>query len=357
MQDLTSLMQIAPYNAAFMIGQNQGQDLQMNQLKQMELAQLMQTRAGEESRAQGREPYELDRLGLANETARTEMPGKAATARSLGYDADIKQQTMGSTVANTNNDNHVKVLTRAAQTLAAFTNNLDNYTDAEKPLALAKTLSGLGLPPEATQIFMDNLSKVPASQLKGKLTELTQRMAQMQPEYIKEMDKQTLEGKQKLEQIGATGNEQRRTEQMKLNAQAARVTAAKKGIDDYIAQAKTPREKMTRASTAYELVKDTNPDLAMTYLNMYRSAQAQAEDDDRAAAARTPRLDIPATAAAGTPQAATVPSRTAPITPGLAPASAPQKTPSLADLQKAYPGVSPEVLKQRYKQVHGVDIK
>lgn len=109
MSDLSDLMQIAPATGAYFIGQNQGNQVAMDQLRQQELAQIVQKMQQEYDFNTQNNPLRLQNQDLTNQGLQAGLPGIAAESQIRQQTAAKGAATLQSDIAaaNSNNQNTV----------------------------------------------------------------------------------------------------------------------------------------------------------------------------------------------------------------------------------------------------------
>lgn len=190
MSDLSSLLQIAPTTGATFMGINQGNQEKEAALKQMQLAQLLQHAQQNQEFAAQKQPLELERMRLGNQTAQAGIPGIEANSRLSGYNADIKRDTMGSEINSLKTDREMKAYKAVGSHLGSFASAIDNNPDAPAHAVLAQELQRL--PPEVQSKFMDRYKGVPAAKLAEKLREDGDRILRENDSYAQAFDTTSL---------------------------------------------------------------------------------------------------------------------------------------------------------------------
>lgn len=197
MADLSQLMQIAPTTAAGFVGINQRQNEQMEQLRQMELAQMMQTRMAEESRKSAMHPFELEKARLGNETTSAQLPGVRANSRSLTTKTDIAEATKGSEIDSTNFENQNKIVRSTLGQLGPFSEGLNNVPALGRHAELDSYLTRIGVPDAFKPKMMEHFKRFSGEQLPAELKRISDAMLRNTPGYAQAMDQE------KLQQEGA----------------------------------------------------------------------------------------------------------------------------------------------------------
>lgn len=354
MADLSSLMRIAPTTAASFIGASHRSEQQDAELKRMELEHLIRQRLSEDQRKSELHPFELDKIGLANQTSRAALPGVGATAESLMLDAEKKRATQASGIAATNFENNNTVRQGALGQLESIAAEVEGSEGVERHLKLNQAFERLQVPPQVREGLTGIFNNIPASQLPNFMRQLNSQLMRNTPEYAKTMDQE------REQQRGAT---QRQGMANASAQEVAKIGARKKEADlgnieqqlgTMIQLAGQKGARALHSALVYAetvALRNGMTEQASTYAEAAQRIRPQAEAEISNTAARPGEVD-PAQLA-GMP---TNPNRS--IAPGGTPPPTPQpKVQSISDLQKLYPGVPAEKLKEAYKKKFGVDIK
>lgn len=208
----------------------------------------------------------------------------------------------------------------------------------------------------ATQISEDDFKQIDMAVQAGMMSQNPQERAiasqlnSMRRALVEMREKENLEHKNKLEQIGASG---------KIQKEVAGIYAANKGGG-----------KGAGSSEAAMIAKMGFEKAAVFYDN--KAMEAELEGDAEAAArfrAQANKMkeafERGKTLAAGTAQGGKVdagaatglPTRAAPVPQGFTQPAAKPQAANLADVQKMYPGVPADKLKEAYKKKFGVDLQ
>lgn len=190
MSDLSSLLQIAPTTGATFMGINQGNTEKEAALKQMQLAQLLQHAQQNQEFAAQKQPLELDRLRLGNQSTQAQLPGLEANSRKAGYEADLAGGTLQSGIDATNTDRQMKAYRAVGGHLGSFASAIENNPDAPAHAVLAQELQRL--PPQVQQRFADRYKGVPAAKLAEKLREDGDRILRENDSYAQAFDTTSL---------------------------------------------------------------------------------------------------------------------------------------------------------------------
>lgn len=284
MSDLSTMMNVAPLNASFMMGQNNAQDQQTAAMKQMELQQLMEQRAQQEARLQGREPLELERLGLANQSTASQIPGQAATSRKLGVDANIAEQTQGSNVDAKNFDNNNGMVTKVGQQLGAMVGDLSGVPDIEKPSRVRDAISQLGLPQGAAARLWQKISQVSPGQMGEEIKKISDAMLRATPAYAQQMDSTNMTNDMHIVRGAAQDASNERVAQIgadsRVTAAIQRASARHQSAEEAIATAKTALERYQKLNDAATVAaQNQEPEVAQKYRDRARAIEPQAIEE------------------------------------------------------------------------------
>lgn len=198
MADLSSLFRVAPITAAGFTGYNQGQAEQYENLRQMELSQLMQNRMGEESRKASLHPYEIEAKRLGNLISNAQLPGYAADSTSKQINARINQETADSKIAEANVSSRVKGVNSAAQGLGNFSDSIGRLPATERHKAMEDYYNMLGIPNEYRDQFRTHFGRFSGDQLPAEIKRINEGLLRNNPQYAQTMDQE------KEQQRGAT---------------------------------------------------------------------------------------------------------------------------------------------------------
>jgi hypothetical protein len=199
MNNLASLMQIAPTTAAGFMGINQAQAEEQEKLKQMELAQLMQQRMGEEQRKQSLHPYDVQKASLGNEEMRAKIPGVMADSDAKGTAARIARETASSEISGKNFENRNKPQRQALGQLGVFSESLNKVPALGRHSALNDMLGkGMGMDDQQRAMMMEHFSKFDGDKLPAELKRISDAVMRNNVEYVRDIDRE------RLQQGGAT---------------------------------------------------------------------------------------------------------------------------------------------------------
>jgi hypothetical protein len=364
MADLAQLMEMAPTVGAGFIGQNQAMQQREQEAKLMELAQLIQSRQGQEQRAQSMHPFELDKMRLGNESTSAMIPGQAATSRKLGVDASIAEATQGSTIEAKDSKNRMETYREVGQHLGSLSRAISDNPTVPPHAAFAQALSQIGLPPERQQKLMQRYTNVPAAKLQERLAQDGASILRENDKYAQAFDTTELTTSANL--VNAEYERQSRERIAAEDRGAGKFDRSQgrtvKEFDEgntwakRVADSRSAKERHSAALGAAEYWKaQGNEGKAGYYMGIADAAEPQARAEIAAAAGpKAGEVDVQGLTGGSVPTNPTPPIRSP--KPG-AQAPAANRPASLAEVQKMYPGVPPAKLVEAYKKKFGVDLK
>lgn len=292
-------------------------------------------------------PHELRAKQLGNQTQEAQLPGILESNRALKYSNDFNEQTMGPKLQQALSQYKGKMTKEQFDDLVA-TGNI--FTQAGQ---LLSDIPGLTSHSRAREILKDKylpeFDQVPPQALGQVIRYMGQNMSQLQPDYVKKANLEgiKIEGKKTVEEEKAI--------------RAKELAAFKATLQEKLAQAKTTAQKdpTTARALANKLFlaaqQESDPDRKAVLMEQAQGFNeiAFAEIERRAAATNAAKPDL------GKLGIETNPLPQAPGLPGTQPTQQPgaNKPASLVDVQKMYPGVPPEKLKEAYKRKFGVDLQ
>jgi hypothetical protein len=370
MADLSSLMQIAPNSAAFMMGQNNSQAMQSEALKQQQLQQIIQGLIQEQQQNQQMNPLKVDQQRLQNQGLEAELPGKRAHSESQGLDAQLKRLTQPGEVEATNAGNAAKVtkadaekMTQIGQLFGRMGVALENEPDQPGARAgkMMQMLQQSGFPANDPRWkpLLDTFQAVPSAQLPKALQATSEKWLKQTEGYQQAMDVENVK-RTSAEKIATDHNKTlTNIQQMQIDAgkydKKQVATDFKSQVDASLLKAAgNPEGQLAILNRAQVIATQQGlPALAANFGDQAASIEKLVKAKIGAGAAAKPDI--------GTTTGGRVPNMPAPdITPparaALAPASQPQVK-SIMDLQKMYPGVPAAKLQELYKKKFGVDLQ
>jgi hypothetical protein len=181
-------MQIAPTTAAGFMGTNQAQQQQMEQAKQLELAQLMQQRQAQEDRAQALAPGGLQYQQLQNQELQARIPGVQAQSETQALDLAGKRQTQPGEINATNFKNEDAIVRAGMVRLGTMAPSLEKVPAPNRLPALSHSLGVMGIKGDAHDTLMEHFSKFDPNQLPKELQRISDAMLRATPEYAQAMD-------------------------------------------------------------------------------------------------------------------------------------------------------------------------
>jgi hypothetical protein len=282
MADLAQLMEIAPTVGAGFIGQNQAMQQREQEAKLMELAQLIQSRQGQEQRAQSMHPFELDKMRLGNESTSAMIPGQAATSRKLGVDASIAEATQGSTIEAKDSKNRMETYREVGQHLGSLSRAISDNQSVPPHAAFAQALDQVDLPPQRKQKLMQRYTNVPAAKLQERLAQDGAAILRENDRYAQAFDTTELTTSANL--VNSEYNRQSAERMLERQIESGRFVKSPgkdpATVEDQLRKAKTAREKAEILEAAlYEAVAKGDTETAQAYLVRAQEARQRAAED------------------------------------------------------------------------------
>lgn len=182
------------------------------------------------------------------------------------------------------------------------------------------------------------------------LVEISDKIAKHRDAYIQAMGTSEQAGRNQQAGIRATGEEARKTRQMEIDAgRYAKSGQGIKNIEDQIKAGKLTYEKA--ATLLFGAAQfETDPAQQEKYMEMARTYEAMGIRAKQAMGEG--KVDLNSVTG--------LPTRTVPPVTGMPqgqPGGQPKPQHSLTDVQKMYPGVPPEKIREAYKKKFGVDLQ
>lgn len=267
------------------------------------------------------------------------------------------RETSASDIASTNainrgrvSDEELKSVSRFGQLVGSFGAILQDTPEPARAAQAVQWMQQHGIHPESTT--GKYLLTTPPDQMKA----LSTRISQMRDDYIKSMGEREASTQGRIKEIQETGRQTRMTN--KELAEQGRFKRADKyslSIEQRLSMAKTPTEKAEILESAYyaaDAAGDT--DLAEGFKRRAIEARERVAEDARNRGLATKEGGIDTPKVSGLPARAGV-GATAPIA-GSGSAK-PATTHKLSDVQKMYPGVPADKIREAYKRKFGVDLE
>lgn len=342
-ENTASTWQNMPGMAAFYTG------LQ-NQSAQDNIRMLQEAFAREQAFKEQQRPLELQKMRGDEAFKAAQAAYQNALARNTGLDSDLKAGVLPSAISAGISKNQTGVVEDRAKAGAA---------ESEIHGQLAAWLRGTGSqypPTERVRIVMDRLGvKDPDGSVAAGLLQNINRL----PQVLEDQHKHVIQNSsgyitQQLKEKGDTERTGMTTQAMRdvarINQEGANNRQAMKSNEkavDIETAVKSGKLNYEKAAVAYSTLADieTDPEKAAKYREMAGRYEQAALS--KAAAGVTGKLDVGAQTGLPTQQPKTVLGGNAPAQPKH----------SLADVQKMYPGVPADKLKQAYKEKFGVDLQ
>lgn len=352
--------QSLPGIGAYWAGQRERQDQEQNQAKLMELQQLIKSREQEAAVAQQKLPFELEKLRLDNEQAQVQMPGFTADAQGKVLKTDRERATQDSSIKATNAENIFKTDSNKAKKVGAMAEAFTQFGPLLKQLPDApgaranalRTLmgqSGYSLDTPEGQAFAKILESTPSAQLPDTLISMGEQLIKMTGPYIQATSVANI-NKDAQKEIAADN----RAAQIQMNndrINASNQRAVSKGqstANDIVSKVQAGKLSYEKAATAFEVMSsmEEDPEKKQQYAEMAKKFEQA-------------NLNAKNATAQGKPDMSGAGIATQTVTPALGGGAAPAapKKNSLADVQKMYPGIPADKLKDAYKKKFGVDLQ
>lgn len=292
-------------------------------------------------------PHELRAKELGNQTREAQLPGIMESTRAQRLDNDFNEQTLNPRIQQSLAQYKGK-MTKEQYDDLVNTGNI--FTQAGQML---EDIPGLASHSRAREVLKDKylpeFDQVPPQALGRVIRYMGQNMSQLQPDFVKKqaLEAQKIEGKKSIEEEKAD--------------RAKELTAYKETLKQ---QTNKMKEVSVKDPTKFEaaivqlrkaLSTEKDPDaraLIQTELEEFITLKDYF-DQIKAAATAAGRID---------PNAMGLKTGDKPVPPAVgdkAPSSptSNSKPATLADVQKMYPGVPADKLKEAYKRKFGVDLQ
>lgn len=336
-----------PGMAAFYTGQQ-------NQIAQDNIAALQQAFAAEQAFKAQERPISLNNMMKSGALQEAQAQHALALARASGLASDKAEKVMPGEVSSTNAKN-------AAETAAA-----EQAQSNARAIHMASWLQGPG---KAVPSFMQakkfmevyGIEDSPDGAIGRKIVADLPRIIPMLEMEAKKAYELSATGQGTL--IKEAGDTKRMgmanktaidvaniNADSRINAAAKTAQAKTVGFEDSLLKIKRASDKRNALIDAANREQANNPELAASY-------RARANDPDLI---QTAQAELAAAAAATVTQGPNGPvlgTRQEGVQLGGNAPAKPTQEHSLADVQKMYPGVPPEKLRQAYKEKFGVDLK
>lgn len=321
-----------------------GEDRQMQQAR---LAQLMQQT---DQNAQ-MFPHQLKQASLGNLTAEKRLPGIEAESSMATDKARFSRETISKAIEAEMSKLQGSI---GKQDLEQITGMGNAYSQAGRMLDL---MPGVATHAAAREIlgkfYRPEFDKITPTALGQTLGYIGDAMISAQGKHQQQLDLLDLKNKAKQEELDKKASAQRSLEEYKATLRAnlkSKEGAAKQ-------DPKTARAISNQLFLAAQQEQDSERKAELLSQAQYFNEIAFQEIERRAQAANAGKVDPGA--ATGLP---TIPSPQPPQPmPGMQPQpnqqGGAQKPATLADVQKMYPGVPPEKLREAYKKKFGVDLQ
>ena len=348
MSDLTSLMQIAPSTAGYMVGQNQHQARGTEALRQQELAAIIAGKLQEAEHNQQMNPLRAQHLGLQNQGLEAGLSGITADSLSKQVTAEKAAATKTSDIENTLGENKEKGEKRNAESIKRrqqlFAGAAAEIETTPSPLRLGvlhRYLKEGGAPDDKIQLWMET------AQAAG--DKLPQLLNQYSASLGKQAALQSADYHKSMDQTRLQGANQMALEKERINAGKYNKNKAALSADQAIDMAKSARERHQKLIDAATIAKQNGDQEGYDrYIARAEAIRPQAEAEIKAQAPGGVNVGA----------VANLPTNAGPqIAPPGAAAQPKLPVSNLADVQKMYPGVPADKLREAYKKKFGVDLK
>jgi hypothetical protein len=360
MNDLSSLMQIAPTTGAGFAGINQRNEELMSQLKQRELAELIQAKALETQQSQQMNPLKQQHQQLVNQGLQEGLGSIGAKAKDDQLKARKNQLTFESDVETAISDNKEKrgkneenARDRATKFLLEAGPQLESVGAPMRAAAFRQMVEQAGMNVNNQQIqnmmllAQQNPEAFPQA-ISAYAEKLGAQAEAMSPtaRSAKAVAKTNRDSAERI----AAGNNKTQLEVANIQAKS-RITAAEsrgKKAQDLLTHAKQGGFKTYEsAAVGFKILADLaeDEDERAKYLKAAQQFEAAVkEKPNTGAKPDLSELGVPVKKAVSSfDEGGSVP-------------KASQKH-SLSDVQKMYPGVPPEKIREAYKKKFGVDLQ
>lgn len=354
--------QSLPGIGAYWAGQRERQDQEQNQAKLMELQQALKIKEQEAAFAQQSNPLKLEEMSLRNQGLQAGLPGIMADVEGKQLGVAKTKATQDSSIKATNAENIFKADATKAKRVGAMAEAFTQFGPLLKQLPDApgaranvlRTLmgqSGYSLDTPEGQAFAKILESTPSAQLPDTLISMGEQLIKMTGPYIQATSVANI-NKEAQKEIAADN----RAAQIKMNndriQSSERKAASKQQIQDdakeLISQVQAGKLTFEKAATTYKVKALLEKD--PTLKQEYEGVAAQFEQAN---------LNAKNATAQGKPDMSGAGIATQTVTPALGGGAAPAapKKNSLADVQKMYPGIPADKLREAYKKKFGVDLQ
>lgn len=296
-------------------------------------------------------PHRLKEAELANETGMARLPGIKEQSRGLKIQNDFDEQTLAPRIQQALSSYKGK-LTKDQYDDLINTGNI--FTQAGQMLY---DIPGVVSHARAKEILKDKylpeFDQVPPHILGSVIKYLGQNMTKLQPDFVKKEAIERIKGEAKT-----AAEEEKSRRAMQLAEFKAGVQKQLAEAKAKAAQTKDPKTAREMSNRLFRLAREEqDPDKKAVLMEEAEAFNeiAFTELDRRAQAAAANKPDL------GKLGIETNPMPPAPNLPGAQPQTPPQqqtsKPATLVDVQKMYPGVPADKLREAYKRKFGVDLQ
>lgn len=292
-------------------------------------------------------PHKLKEAEVANETGMARLPGIREQGRGLKLQNDFDEQTLAPRIQEALNSYKGKM---SKQDFDELINTGNIYSQAGQ---LLYDIPGVASHARAKEILKDKylpeFDQVPPQALGGVIKYLGQNMVNLQPDFVKKqaLEGQKIEGKEALADKKAERDKElvayKATLQQKTNEMKKEAVKEPKKFEEIIVKLRTALTREQDPDARKIIEEELNSFIELKdYFDKVRAAATAAPKPDLG------KLGIETNPMPQPPQFGDTQSK---------PQAPTQKPATLADVQKMYPGVPADKLKEAYKRKFGVDLQ
>lgn len=181
MNDLSQLFELNPYVASGFTGQREALSQGYDQLKNQELAQLIDSRMQDARFKADLHPLDVANKGLVNQGLEADLPGKRADSRIKATAAALGEGTLESDIQAKKTKNATEGYTQVGYHLGSIAQQLEGVSDIEAPQVLSNALDTLGAGPKMKQALLNRYGRYPAAVMMQKMQEDSDRILAENP--------------------------------------------------------------------------------------------------------------------------------------------------------------------------------
>jgi hypothetical protein len=343
----TLYQNMGPMGASYIAGQREASAREAADLEALMQAENIRKARQAYSQAEQINPLEVEQRRWTNRGLQEGLPGITAESRKKATEATKAEKTMSSDIAakiSTNKTNISEQQFKYVSNIGKMAGALGTQLEGAPPLAhnavKMQFMQQNGIDPSSRegQYIMQNGAK--------ELQDIARKAVTISDDYVKS-----------ISQVRAQGEEQRKLEQMRIEAGKYNKTKLAVSIEERLLKAKTPVEKAEILEEAfYTAMAGNDQQTAAVYRQRAMEARQRAAEDARNRGIAAQEGKISAPAVTGLP-AREGTAATAPIAGGGQTPQAPAVKHKLSDVQQMYPGVPAEKIREAYKRKFGVDLQ